>query len=180
MSDEPSTEDEQEKKPALGADLIIPVAACVFTLYYFSTIIESPWTAQVSAFFVGSILLLLCVILFVVIGLRVKRGEGRLRFDNLIAPREVVPKRLALFGLTLAYIIVINWAGFTITTFLFLCLGMLLLSGMERKNKRLILALSAVLSIGGYLLFVVAFKRRFPEGPFEHAFEAVVALLTGG
>lgn len=177
MADEPPIE-RREKAP-LGADLIIPAAACVFTLYYFSTIIGSPWTAQVSAFFVGTILLLLCFILFIVIGLRVRRGEGQLRFNNLFEPRAVGPKRLALFGLTLAYIVVIEWAGFTITTFLFLSLGMLLLSGWERNNKRLIFALSAVLSVGGYLLFVVAFERRFPEGPFEQLFNAIVASLTG-
>ncbi|MCG8543789.1 MAG: tripartite tricarboxylate transporter TctB family protein [Alphaproteobacteria bacterium] len=178
MSDEPSTE--KPEKASLGADLIIPGAACLFTLYYFSTIIDSPWTAQVSAFFVGAILLVLCVIFFVKLGVQVKRGDGELRFDNLFAPRAIVPKRLALFGLTLAYIVVIDWAGFTITTFLFLFLGMLLLSGRERKNKRLIVVLSAVLSIGGYLLFVVAFQRRFPEGPFEHAFKAIMASLAGG
>ena len=178
MSDEPPTEG--QKKASLGADLIIPVAACVFTLYYFSTIIDSPWTAQVSAFFVGTILLVLCAMLFVVVGVRLKRGEGALRLDALFEPRAVVPKRLALFALTLAYIFVIDWAGFTITTFLFLSLGMLLLSGWERKNKRLIFILSAVLSIGGYLLFVVAFQRRFPEGPFEHAFNAIVAMMAGG
>jgi hypothetical protein len=177
MSDEPPAE--RQKKASLGADLIIPVAACVFTLYYFSTIIDSPWTAQVSAFFVGTILLVLCVLLFIVVGLRVKRGEGVLRFDSLFEPRAVVPKRAALLALTLAYIFVIDWAGFTITTFLFLSLGMLLLSGWERNNKRLIFILSAVLSVGGYLLFVVAFQRRFPEGPFEHAFTAIMTMLTG-
>ena len=46
------------RKP-IGGELIIPVAAVAFTLYYFSTIFDSPWTAQVSAFFVGTILILL-------------------------------------------------------------------------------------------------------------------------
>ena len=55
MSVEPSPDGPGKK--SLGPDLIIPVAAILFTLYYFSTIIDSPWTAQVSAFFVGSILL---------------------------------------------------------------------------------------------------------------------------
>ena len=44
--------DEPEKK-SIGGDLVIPGAAVILTLYYFSTILESPWTAQVSAFFVG-------------------------------------------------------------------------------------------------------------------------------
>ena len=170
---------ENREKTPVGADLLIPGAAIAFTLYYFSTIIDSPWTAQVSAFFVGSILLALCLILLASIARRVARGEASLRFDPLITPAAVVPKRLALFGLTLGYIFFIDWLGFTTTTFLFLMFGMMLLSGWQRNNKRLIVILSAVLSVGGYLLFVVAFERRFPEGPFEDLFKAVVSSLTG-
>ena len=53
------TDPDSAGKRHIGAQLIIPVAALAFTLYYFSTIINSPWTAQVSAFFIGSILILL-------------------------------------------------------------------------------------------------------------------------
>jgi len=55
--------------------------------------------------------------------------------------------------------------GFTITTFLFLSIAMLILN--DWRKKRFIILLSAVLSLGGYLLFIVAFKTRFPAGPFE-------------
>lgn len=172
MSREPDSE--SGHKQPLGSDLIIPVAAIVFTLYYFYTIIESPWTAQVSAFFNGSILLVLCTILLFGIGARLVRGQATLRFDTLLDPVAIAPKRAALFVLTLGYIVCIDWAGFTITTFLFLALGMILLSGWSRGNKVFIVILSAVLAIGGYLLFVVAFERHFPEGPFEQAFEAMM------
>ncbi len=59
--DEESGQRSREKK-AIGGDLIIPIAALAFTVYYFTTIIDVPWTAQVSAFFIGSILILLIVI----------------------------------------------------------------------------------------------------------------------
>ncbi len=167
-------------KKSLGPDLIIPVAAILFTLYYFSTIIDSPWTAQVSAFFVGTILLVLSGAFLIITGIRVLRGQANLRMGDLIAPRSIALRRLALFVFTLSYIFFIDWLGFTITTFLFIFLGMVLLSGWERQNKRLILALSVVLSVGGYLLFVVAFQRRFPEGPFEQAFKALMASVGGG
>lgn len=178
MSVEPSPDGPGKK--SLGPDLIIPVAAILFTLYYFSTIIDSPWTAQVSAFFVGTILLALSVALVVITGVRVARGQADLRMGGLLAPRAIAPRRFVLFALTLSYIFFIDWLGFTITTFLFIFLGMLLLSGWERANKRLILVLSVVLSVGGYLLFVVAFKRRFPEGPFEQVFKALTASVGGG
>lgn len=167
-----------EKTP-IGGDLIIPVAAVLFTLYYFYSIIDSPWTAQVSAFFNGAILLVLCAIFIAGAAFKLARKQASLRFDTLFEPAAVAPKRAFLFLLTLAYIACIGWAGFTITTFVFLVLGMALLSGRERKNKRFILILSAALAVGGYLLFVVAFERHFPEGPFEQAFKAMANALRG-
>jgi predicted small integral membrane protein len=177
MSSEP--ESQSGEKPPIGGELIIPAAAILFTLYYFYSIIGAPWTAQVSAFFNGSILLTLCAILIVTTVVKVARRQASLRFDTLIEPIGILPKRIFLFLLTLGYIACLDWAGFTITTFVFLALAMMLLSGRERKNKRLILILSGALAIGGYLLFVVAFERQFPEGPFEHAVTAVTKALGG-
>jgi Tripartite tricarboxylate transporter TctB family len=167
------------KTPSLGSELIIPVAAILFTLYYFYSIIDTPWTAQVSAFFNGTILLILCVVFIAGVVVKVARGRAGLRFDTLIEPVDIAPKRALLFLLTFLYIACIDWAGFTITTFVFLALGMLLLSGRERKNKVFVITLAAGLAIGGYLLFVVAFERHFPEGPFEHAFKAVMHAAEG-
>ena len=53
MSDQPAANEDGKK--SVGGELVIPIAALLFTGYYFYTIIDAPWTAQVSAFFVGSI-----------------------------------------------------------------------------------------------------------------------------
>lgn len=164
MSDKP-------EKMAIGGELIIPVAGLLFTLYYFSTIINSPWTAQVSAFFVGAVLIFLIAIFFIKSALAVKRGEANLRMDSLLSPRSLVPKRLALLGLTLGFIVLVEWGGFTLTVFAFLTLAMLLLTG--GRNKRFIVLLCAGLALGGYLLFILAFDTRFPDGPFEQLMEQV-------
>ena len=156
---------------SVGSQLIIPIAAILFTIYYFYTIIDAPWTAQVAAFIVGSILILL-VVLFGLKSVKIIRtGQGALDFDDLITPRSFVPKRLGLLSLTIVYIFIVPSLGFTITTFLFLAMATLLLS--EGKNMSLILSLSAGLSLGGYLLFIVAFKTRFPAGPFETLMKAL-------
>ncbi len=163
MHDE--TETGQPPKRALGAELVIPVAALLFTLYYFYTILESPWTAQASAFFIGTILIAL-VLIFIAMTFRwVARGEGDWSFHTLFEPLSYVKLRLALFALTVGYIAVISFLGFTITTFLFLALAMLLLNRGGRV--KLSLSLATILSVGGYFLFVVAFGTNFPEGPFE-------------
>jgi hypothetical protein len=163
---------EKPEKQAIGGDLVIPVAGLLFTLYYFSTIINSPWTAQVSAFLIGAILILLIVIFFVKSALAVRAGEADLRLDHLVEPRSFLPKRLILLALTIAYAFLIQWGGFTLTSFAFLSLAMLLLSG--GRNKRLIFVLAAVLALTGYLLFILAFETRFPEGPFELLMEQVL------
>ena len=168
----PPPSSEKPEKQAIGGDLIIPVAGLLFTLYYFSTIINSPWTAQVSAFLIGGILLLLIVIFFVRSALAIKSGEANLRFDRLVEPRHLLPKRLALVALTIAYVYLVQWGGFTLTSFAFLSLAMLLLS--NGRKKRFIFVLSGVLALGGYLLFILAFETRFPEGPFELLMEQVL------
>ncbi len=161
----------RRERNSLGGDLVIPVGALVFTLYYFSTILDSPWTAQVSAFFVGAVLIGLVAIFLVKSGLQVARKEASLGFDGLIAPPGLLPRRLALLALTFGYIVLIEWGGFTLTSFSFLFLAMLLLGG--GRNIRLALLLSATLSLVGFLLFILAFETRFPEGPFERLIKSV-------
>jgi hypothetical protein len=165
------TDSEPTGKTHIGAQLIIPVAALAFTLYYFSTIINSPWTAQVSAFFIGSVLILLIVTYLVKWAILVKQGKADLGMDDLVEPRAFIPKRLGLLALTLGFIFFVQWGGFTLTAFVFLSLAMLILSGGRRA--KLIVSLAAALAIGGYLLFILAFDTRFPVGPFEQMMEPV-------
>ncbi len=162
-------EQENPERKSLGGDLVLPIGAFLFTLYYFYTIIDVPRIAQVSAFFVGTILIFLLILLAVRIGREVKAGTADLRLGRLVEPRSFIPKRLALFALTLGFIFFVEWLGFTLTVFAFLSLAMLLLSG--GKKKGLAFSIAGILALGGYLLFIVAFKTRFPAGPFEQLME---------
>jgi hypothetical protein len=155
-----------------GGELIIPIGAVWFTLYYFSTIIDSPWEAQVNAFFVGSILMALVAIQLIRLGRMLFSGEADLGLGDLIRPTAVLPKRLFLLLLTIAYVVVIEWLGFTLTTFLFLASAMLLLN--DGRRPVFILGVAAALALGGYLLFIVAFDTRFPAGPLESLLGAVI------
>ena len=152
------------RRPA-GGDLIIPIAAVVFTLYYVTTIIDSPWEAQVNAFFVGSILIILVAILLIRMGLALKAGAADLRIGALIEPVAIAPKRLILLLLAIGYVAALEWLGFTLTTFVFLAAAMLVLNNGRRAG--FIFGLAAALALGGYVLFMVAFQTRFPDGPFE-------------
>ena len=168
MTENNENTDKADKK-SLGGDLILPIAAFIFTLYYFYTIIDVPRIAQISAFFVGIILIFLIGLLAIRIGREVKAGTADRRLGGIIEPRSFIPKRLALLALTLGFIIFVQWLGFTLTVFTFLSLAMLLLG--NGRNKGFVFAIAGILSFGGYLLFIVAFKTRFPAGPFEQLME---------
>jgi len=153
-----------EPRP-IGAQLVIPIAAIIFTIYYFWTILDTPWTAQVSAFFVGTILLALAVVF---VGKQLyERQRGRVTFGlgDLVTHADISSGRAAVFALTVVYIIAIQWGGFTITTFFFLFLSIAILNRGHRLGMAALV--SFVMVIAGYLLFIVAFNTRFPHGPFE-------------
>lgn len=158
-------------KKSLGAELIIPVAALVFTLYYFSTIYDSPWTAQVAAGFIGTILIALVLAFIGRTTILVMRGDADLGMKNIIEPLSFLPVRMGLIGLTILYTIAIQWGGFTLTSFVFMALATLMLNRGRAKLRSVLVAVG--FSISGYLLFIVAFEIRFPKGPFENLMQAV-------
>jgi hypothetical protein len=55
--------------------------------------------------------------------------------------------------------------GFTLGLFLFLMTGMIILSGLSQLKSAFIIAL--LVSLGGYLLFIVFIRARFPHGLVE-------------
>lgn len=171
MATPPDRQEEREGKRQLGAELIIPALALAFTLYYFSTVWNSPWTAQVNAFFVGAILISVIVIFFIGAARDLFAGRASLSASKLIAPVAILPKRLGFMALTLAYLVLIHWLGYTLSTLLFLLGSMLLLGGGKRPLVCLIasLAMSGV----GWLVFIHLFQKRLPHGPLEDLLSAV-------
>jgi hypothetical protein len=157
----------------LGGELVIPAIAVAFTLYFFSSIWNSPWTAQVSAFLVGGVLLLVCAIFFVRCLIWLRQGRGTLSFGNLVSLDDLRSGRLGLLITTVGYCLLIDRLGFTLTTFLFLASSMLILGRGQRPG--LILGMSALMSLGGWAVFIWAFETRFPSGWFETTMKAVLA-----
>jgi hypothetical protein len=163
---------EPGERKSIGGDFVIPLAALVFTLYYFSTIIDSPWTAQVAAFFIGAILITLILLFLIKSAIAIARAQADLRIGALSAPTGLLPTRLALLAITIGYLVLIERGGFTLTTFGFLLAAMLLLN--RGRKGGVVVGLSLAVSLGGYLIFILAFDTRFPRGPFEELVQAVM------
>jgi hypothetical protein len=147
--------------------------AIAFTLYYFTTIWNSPWTAQVSAFLVGGVLLLTCGLFVIRCIIWLMRGEGTLGFGNLVNMEDIRTGRIGLFATTIGFCFLIEPLGFTLTTFLFLLVSMTILGKAQRTV--LVVLLSAVISFIGWAVFILAFDTRFPRGAFERFMEAMLS-----
>lgn len=171
MSDETDEKPASDRRP-VGGELIIPVAGLAFTAYYFSTILDSPWTAQVSAFFVGTILTALILAFLVKTAIAYSSGLVDFRLGAVGEPRGFMPKRLILLALTIGYIFTIHLLGFTLTTFLFMTTAIAVLADGRRLG--FIVGLSAVVSLAGWALFILAFDTRFPVGPFERLMDTLI------
>ncbi len=165
--------EKSESRRQLGGELVIPAMAIAFTIYYFTTIWNSPWTAQVSAFLVGGILLLTCGIFLVRCVIWLRRGEGTLGFANLVNMEDVRTGRVGLFATTIGFCVLIGSLGFTLTTFLFLLASMTILGKAQRMG--LVILVSAVIALVGWAVFILAFDTRFPRGVFETFMEAMLS-----
>ena len=171
MNNEP-----QHKPRNILPDCIIPAMALAFTVYYLTTITEVPWISQASAIVVSG-LLLLSIIAFVIRSVwRIRQHQETLQIEGtireLLGYRSVILKRVALLLLAIAYVWIIDSLGFTLTTFIFIFSGIILLSSPANWKNALTVSLSC--SVVGYIVFIYLFKTRFPSGLIEHWLKGIL------
>ncbi len=154
----------------LGADLIIPALALGLAVYFFCSIAGSAWEAKANGMLIGSVLAVLIVIQLARIGVEVARGRGNLRFDGLLAPRYVLPKRIGLVALTAVFIFALPWLGLTLALFIAM-LAALLVMGVRKPVP--LLATAGGAAAVAYLMFFVALDSDFPRGPVENLISAL-------
>lgn len=73
-------------------------------------------------------------------------------------------QRLSLIAAIVVFILALPYLGFTLATALFMVAAMRLLGV---RSPRSLLAVSASVAGGGYLLFIAFLDTRFPRGPIE-------------
>jgi hypothetical protein len=148
----------------LGADLVIPLLALGFALYFFWSIADLAWEAKANGVVIGAALLALVAVQVVRIALAVAQGRGDLRTDPLWQPGEVLPKRLGMVAVTVAFILLLQVLGLTLS--LFASMGAALWIMGVRKPS-VILGISFGVAAAAYLLFIAALDAGFPHGLIE-------------
>jgi hypothetical protein len=168
---DPSKDQPDETAPAsheqarIGADLIYPLAGAAFGVYYLWSIAEIPWMAQFNGFFLVSILAVLIVLLILRNARDLTSGRARFSFADLAETPTTAILRWGVFGLAVAFVLTIEFFGFTLSILLFLLLSMTLL-GVRPWSK--LIAVAVGMSAMGYVLFIVALGARLPRGPIEN------------
>ena len=126
-----------------------------------------PWEAQINGYFIGGALFLLLLVFFIKTIAGIVKGSCVLDLWDISDPRGLLMKRLGLILLIIAYIVIIQWTGYALATFLFLLAAMLLLGV---RSPVALLVVSAVFTFAGYLFFIVLIDTNLPQGPLEHIF----------
>ena len=165
--------DDSRKRPRnVLPDLVIPLLALAFTGYYLTTITEVPWIAQASAVTVGCLLVLAIAAYFIRTACRIKRGSEIIAIPGPARALDVSLRRIGLLALTIAYVALIETFGFTLTTVVFIFLGIVLLSSLA--NWKTAALVSVCCSVTGYVVFIYFFETRFPRGPVENALQGLL------
>ena len=151
-------------RPTLGADLVIPGLALAFAAYFLFSIADLAWEAKANGVLIGAILLALVAVQLVRIGLALARGQGSLRADPLVLPRDVLLRRIGLVAVTVAFIATINWLGVTLGL-LIAMLAALWVSGVRNRAALVWIPLAVAASV--YLLFIAVLQSELPHGPVE-------------
>jgi hypothetical protein len=162
---------ENVPKHNVAGELIVPLFGVGFTAYYFSTILDSPWTAQVNAFLLGSVLLLVSAIFFVrkLSDVVNDKAVVSIPFSRFLPALRTA--QTGFIAITVGYLLFVEMIGYTLATVLFLWMSMSLLD----QGRKIItkLGLAVVMAFIGYIVFILMFETRLPKGPIEIALTGV-------
>jgi Tripartite tricarboxylate transporter TctB family len=155
------------QKAPLGADLVIPVLALGFAIYFFWSIADLAWEAKANGVVIGAVLVGLVAVQLTRIAIDVAKGRGDLRTDPLWQPREVLFKRIGMVGVTIAFIALLQLLGLTLSLFVAMAAALVIM-GVRRAST--VLLISLAVAAAAYLLFIALLDSSFPHGPIEKLF----------
>jgi len=152
------------KRRALGADLVIPLLALAFTVYFLVSIAGLGWEASANGIIVGTVLILLVGVQLVRVGLAVRAGRATAGFGPLLEPRDALGKRVGMLLIAIAFVATVRWLGLGLGLFIALAAA---LAVMGVRGLGRIVAISFCVAFAATLVFVVALDSSLPRGPVE-------------
>ncbi|MCQ0971104.1 hypothetical protein MLD63_11785 [Paracoccus sp. TK19116] len=158
------------RKP-VGADLILPVCAALYAVYYVWSVWDFPAEAQLSGIILAGLLLSLVAIYMIRIIRGLSLGRYSLGMGNFFGPQESRKSRGIFFLLILAALVGLPWLGFTLSTFVFLAASFFVL-GVRPIGRGIMIA--AIGALTGWFFFIFLLGTHFPEGPFERLIGTVL------
>ena len=152
------------QKAPLGADLVIPVLALGFAIYFFWSIADLAWEAKANGVIIGAVLVGLVAIQLARIATDVAKGRGGLRADPLWRPGDVFAKRVGMVLVTVAFIALLETLGLTLSLLLAMAAALAIM-GVRKLSTIAWISLSV--SAAAYILFIAVLDSAFPHGPIE-------------
>jgi hypothetical protein len=149
---------------ALGADLVIPVLALAFTVYFFFSTRELQWEARANGLIIGTALIVLALAQIARIAVAVVRRHEGLGFATLLDPRDALRKRLGILAVTIVFVAALPWLGLGLGLFLALSASFWI---MGVRPARHVLLVSFIITAVCWVLFTVALDIGLPPGPVE-------------
>ena len=151
-------------KAPLGADLVIPLLALGFAIYFFWSIADLAWEAKANGVVIGGALIALVTVQVAQIALRVARGQGDLRTEPLWQPRDVLGKRIGMVLVTVAFIALLQTLGLTLSLLVAMAAALVI---MGVRKASLVMGISFAVAAAAYTLFIALLDAGFPRGPIE-------------
>ncbi len=102
---------ERDQKTPVGADLIIPVAAAAYGVYYVASVTDFPFEAQISGIVLAGVLGILVLFYFFRVARGLRSGELSLGVGQFFGPADSLPARAAFIGLIVGFIVVLPYLG---------------------------------------------------------------------
>lgn len=149
-----------DKRPGLIPELIIPVGAVAFGIYYLSTVWALPFQARVVGIYISGAIAFLSLILFIRFARELMSGKKSFGFSGFFSDPVSESRRWGVLLHTILFIALMPVLGFTVALFLFVLGAVLIIGGMSRLKYALIIASS--ITVIAFSIFILLVRVRFP------------------
>lgn len=161
-----------DKRPGVLPELVIPVGAILFGLYYLSTVWMLPFQAKVVGLYVTAGIAILCVILGFRFARELRSGEKGWTVNGFFSDAVTERRRWGVLGVTVLFIALMPVLGFALSLFLFVLSTVLLVGGMTKIRAALVVAAS--ITVIAFSIFILFVKVRFPLSAIDEAIRSLV------